>query len=1182
MELFKIRCTTCQTKLRVQDPAAVGEIVACPKCSSMVLIDPPPDWIPPRSISVPSSQSPVVAVTTDSSSGSHPAEPTVKAKPSPAPNASTQERKKTKPQVASSTPVPEKKAQPSETPSQDSDEDEHEEPPAEPIYLSPVERLGRQLTLVMIVPAVALLAFTVYWTVFSDASSSPSAPPAEPQDIAAGKVEEAPAGNPPVDQEEAEPQNATPPEFDVRWMPQDTTYAMRIGSSLLRPLETARVVIENQLPGLWDLLEPLLTDLEAAGVPVASVQWSGVVPGQWDQNSVIVLRLAESGEAVDTWFATGQEVEASVAGVKCREYETFRWPNPLALVDEQTLVTGVPEILVSLKPLAEANSLAPGLSELLSEQAPPSTSIANPYRFVFTTADSKDSAFNWLPTWVVVQSAAKDACDTLLRTPPSIDMRIGAESPPKLSIAVQCTDEAAVDSVEEACQQLVAALNERWLQEIKTVEQQQQSGRITTTEADQVRGVLSQALSTVQSAATLRNELTVVASFQLPGSVSDIASSFIDSEASRFRFHDLILTEGDLNHQQTIIQGLKTAAAADGQWPLGAAGAVQLRAETRLSWIASMLPYMEGGDEFEAMHQQLNFFRSWNDPANLEVTRRPLALFTNPRLGPSKTTAGFPTTNYVGVAGLGADAASLDPANPRAGVFNNRYRVPLEAIKDGGSQTIAVLGVTGRLGPWAAGGDATVRPLTIQPYFDGPDHFGSGMTGGMYAGMADGSVRFIADDIDPRVLEQLVTINSGPLDAQEVELSLKPATLPLNADQPGDLASPMQPEAEAEEPETATIDFDEAEVENNAAVVASLEARLPAIDFADVTLDDLVEFMAQLMAVKINFDDEAMSEAGVSPEDQLTVQLRDASYADVLDAALASLGLAFVIQQGELQITTLEKQSSVQRVAVYPIADLCGEVESCETLAAMVRSLVMPNEWSTVGGESRLLVNDNQQLIVQANERVHLRLENFLAKLRLARGIEPADEASSDIHSLVSRVSEAFEVLQTPVNVKLDEPTPLTDILDRLQRSTGVNLMLDSSALDAAGITPDVETSLQAAGLTLGQALDRLCSSLELTFRIVNSNTIQITTPTAAEGWLEIEFYPVGPQLAAGKTIDEIIITLENQVAPQSWRRTGGPATMHFDETSNYLIVLQTQRNQMQIEQSLSEGSNTDAEEPAP
>lgn len=42
--LFSITCTTCQAKLRVRNVEAIGQILACPRCQSMVQVLPPPGW----------------------------------------------------------------------------------------------------------------------------------------------------------------------------------------------------------------------------------------------------------------------------------------------------------------------------------------------------------------------------------------------------------------------------------------------------------------------------------------------------------------------------------------------------------------------------------------------------------------------------------------------------------------------------------------------------------------------------------------------------------------------------------------------------------------------------------------------------------------------------------------------------------------------------------------------------------------------------------------------------------------------------------------------------------------------------------------------------------------------------------------------------------------------------------
>jgi hypothetical protein len=44
VELFTIQCTTCRARLKVKDESAIGDILACPKCGSMVQVVPPVGW----------------------------------------------------------------------------------------------------------------------------------------------------------------------------------------------------------------------------------------------------------------------------------------------------------------------------------------------------------------------------------------------------------------------------------------------------------------------------------------------------------------------------------------------------------------------------------------------------------------------------------------------------------------------------------------------------------------------------------------------------------------------------------------------------------------------------------------------------------------------------------------------------------------------------------------------------------------------------------------------------------------------------------------------------------------------------------------------------------------------------------------------------------------------------------
>jgi prepilin-type processing-associated H-X9-DG protein len=122
---------------------------------------------------------------------------------------------------------------------------------------------------------------------------------------------------------------------------------------------------------------------------------------------------------------------------------------------------------------------------------------------------------------------------------------------------------------------------------------------------------------------------------------------------------------------------------------------------------------------------------------------------------------GYAISNYVGFAGIGKDGPALPANSPKAGIFAYNRKTRVADITDGTSNTMAVTETKTNTGPWGAAGSSTMRPATQQPYVNGPDGFGGITPQGMNVLFADGSVRFISKDIDPKVFEAMITIHGG-------------------------------------------------------------------------------------------------------------------------------------------------------------------------------------------------------------------------------------------------------------------------------------------------------------------------------------------------------------------------------------------------------------------------------------
>jgi hypothetical protein len=220
------------------------------------------------------------------------------------------------------------------------------------------------------------------------------------------------------------------------------------------------------------------------------------------------------------------------------------------------------------------------------------------------------------------------------------------------------------------------------------------------------------------------------------------------------------------------------------RFPVGPRAKCDLAPSKRLSWITQIWPiYMCGGISYARDEA-----KPWDDPVNCPPQECHYKAEGGPReelmgnvlilLCPSNATrndASLPCpTHYVGIAGLGADAAELPLTDRRCGIFGYDRRVSLKDITDGTSTTMALAEVLDG-GPWSAGGRATVRGLVSseQPYLGDGGQFASfhrttsffGWTSDVHIAFADCSVRRFTANVSPQVFEALATIAGGePVD----------------------------------------------------------------------------------------------------------------------------------------------------------------------------------------------------------------------------------------------------------------------------------------------------------------------------------------------------------------------------------------------------------------------------------
>jgi hypothetical protein len=214
-----------------------------------------------------------------------------------------------------------------------------------------------------------------------------------------------------------------------------------------------------------------------------------------------------------------------------------------------------------------------------------------------------------------------------------------------------------------------------------------------------------------------------------------------------------------------------------GKFPPGTRPSVEVPIDKRPSWMFEVLPFVESDPTYSMAAKD----QSWDAPANriLLENWRCYMCPSGPTLH-SAYSSGL--THYVGIAGLGEDAATFPLGDSRIGIFGYDRQVSREDVKDGISNTLMVMETRRDNGPWAAGGPSTIRGLDP----DDAPYFGSGRQfGGMHLGSqsffqrrspvtncacADGTVRAISSSIDPQIFQAILTIaaEDGPYWMHEV------------------------------------------------------------------------------------------------------------------------------------------------------------------------------------------------------------------------------------------------------------------------------------------------------------------------------------------------------------------------------------------------------------------------------
>ena len=375
-----------------------------------------------------------------------------------------------------------------------------------------------------------------------------------------------------------------------------------------------------------------------------------------------------------------------------------------------------------------------------------------------------------------------------------------------------------------------------------------------------------------------------------------------------------------------------------------------------------------------------------------------------------------------------------------------------------------------------------------------------------------------------------------------------------------------------------------------------------SIDAQNARLSELAASLnEQVEGVSITLDEPSLDAIGLSGELRVTLQLKDVTLGSALSILCRSLDLTMQRDSDSLRISTFETAESSQRVRLYRVGNFRPQAWS-----ELIQTSIEPDTWSALGGAATISSFGNI-LVIKASDSTHEKVECLM------ENIERLREHRQQGHALpvalsVNRDSKSGakirKTLKKEVSVTMkNNVISLTDFAQQLAAQTGLNILIDTRALDDLGMTSDVKVSGGSAKQTLEDWLTSSLRRLDLTYYIDNE-VIVVTTLDAAEMNLSLKLYPVEdlvrdlphapawplstnvfvepshamferdrfvvleglPPAMADASLDQLIGVIQDSIVPDTWETFGGPSTLASMNGLDCLFVSTTEPVHRQIE----------------
>jgi hypothetical protein len=341
---------------------------------------------------------------------------------------------------------------------------------------------------------------------------------------------------------------------------------------------------------------------------------------------------------------------------------------------------------------------------------------------------------------------------------------------------------------------------------------------------------------------------------------------------------------------------------------------------------------------------------------------------------------------------------------------------------------------------------------------------------------------------------------------------------------------------------------------------------LLGIETSATPLADFLQDLSDYSTIPISLELEALPIVKVTAETPVVLKAANTTVGGALAEALRPMKLEYVVIDDQLVVRLAEPNPpAVIEVSGKDLAD--GSEQQLGELAELLRTLIEPASWGGGEGGGEITINAAKNALLVRNRRaVQAQVLFACDKLRAARGKTPLLKLDPAIFKAETRWAKVKGRLEKPVSLNYSQPTRLLTVLDRLAEAAGLRILVDWRDVAAAGWNPAGEATLVAEQQPLAAALDALLSPLDLTWRVMDGQTLEVVTPARLAERSELEIYSISALVAGDPSGEKTLARIRGALGEGTFREGGGSGEVRYDLEGKCVLATLPQLKQRELE----------------